>query len=42
MSEIYKINVVKNNKITDIFVFAGPNADKIPDNKYFSRDEKIY
>ena len=41
MSEIYKINVVKNNEVKDIFIFGGPNIEEKNEN-YFSPIEKEY
>ena len=28
MSEIYKINVVKNNEVKEIFIFGGPTIEE--------------
>ena len=41
MSEIYKINVVKNNEVKEIFIFGGPNIEEKNEN-YFSPIEKEY
>ena len=41
MSEIYKINVVKNNEVKEIFIFGGPKIEEKNEN-YFSPIEKEY
>ena len=41
MSEIYKINVVKNNEVKEIFIFGGPTIEE-KNEDYFSPKEKEY
>ena len=40
MSEIYKINVVKNNEVKEIFIFGGPKIEEEKNENYFSPKEK--
>ena len=39
MSEIYKINLVKNNEVKEIFIFGGPDIENIDEKKYLSTKE---
>ena len=41
MSEIYKINVVKNNEVKEIFIFGGPKIEE-KNEDYFSPIEKEF
>ena len=46
MSQIYKINLLKNNQVTDVYIFNGGNVKKettkSTDINYHYIDTKIY